>query len=299
MPSTMVRLLGVSMSCAFLLTSCSAATTSSGRLRVVAGESPWGAVAAAIGGKRAWVVSLVASPSLDPHTFTATALDAGLVNQASVVIENGLGYDPFVGQLLATGATGPRTVVTVAAVLRVHGSDANPHLWYWINRVPVVASAIEEAMAAHDPHDASYFAARLAAFNKRVHALVVQLNAIKHARRGIAVSQTERVAGYLLREAGLRTISPRGFSLAIENGTAPSFSDQHTLEQQMSAHDAVALIYNVQTQSDVTRQVVLTARRSQVPVVGFSEVVEPQGASFTSWQARQITSLSHALGLRS
>ena len=298
MSTTITRLLGVPVVSALFLASCGIGTASSSvPLRVVAGESPWGAVAAAIGGNRVNVVSLLANPALDPHSFTATAADAALVNQASVVIENGMGYDPYVGQLLATGATGPRRVVNVSSVLKVVRSDANPHLWYWIDHVPIAAAAIEQAMAAQDPRNRSYFLARLKNFTMGIATLVKELATIKLERHGCTVAQTERVAAYLLTEAGLRIVSPLGFSLAIENGVAPSFSDQRTIQTQLKDRRVAVLVYNVQTVSGVTTQVQQSAQNASIPVLGVSEVVEPEGASFVSWQHAQITRLSAALGV--
>ncbi len=294
-----LRLLCLPIFAAALLTSCGNSSTTVGQLRIVAGESPWGAIAAAIGGSKASVVSLVADPNTDPHSFTASAADAALVNEASVVIENGLGYDPFVGQLLSTGSTGPRSVVNASDVLNVHGSLANPHLWYWLDRVPQVADAIESAMAQRAPSAASYFEANLHRFNAREAVLVQELAHIKQVDAGARVAETERVAGYLLQEAGLKVVSPLGFALSIENGTAPSFGDQTTMTNLVATHGIRALVYNVQTVDAVTSQLRITAEKNKVPVVGVSEVVEPQGTDFISWQQRQITDLDIALGMTS
>jgi len=294
-----LRLLCLPVVVAVLVTSCGHSSSTDGRLRIVAGESPWGAIAAAIGGSKVSVVSLVADPNTDPHSFSARATDAALVNEASVVIENGLGYDPYVGQLLSTGSTGPRSVVNVADVVNVHGSLANPHLWYWLDRVPRVAAAIEGAMAKRAPSAASYFESNLHRFDAKEAVLVQELNHIKLVDQGARVAETERVAGYLLQEAGLSVVSPLGFALAVENGTAPSFGDQTTMVNLVTSHRVKALIYNVQTVDAVTSQLRLTADKHRVPVVGVSEVIEPQGASFIAWQQRQITDLETALGIAS
>lgn len=294
--TTVVRLAAASTLCAVCLSACSSPSSLS-RLRVVAGESPWGAVAAAIGGNKVDVLSLVANPSVDPHSFTATAADAAAVNQASVVIENGLGYDNFVDQVLATGTSGPRSVVTVSSVLGVKGPNANPHLWYWLDRVPTVAAAIERAMAERDPKDASAFQTNLENFDHNLAPLIAELAHIDKVAHGVPVAQTERVAGYLLAEAGLTLRSPLSYSLAIEAGTTPSFQAQRQMNNLMSSHAVRVLIYNVQTVTSLTTQLKQLAQSSGVPVVGVSEVVEPQSAGFIAWQQDQIVRLEAALGL--
>ena len=57
------------------LSACAASRTppEGGRLRVVAAESPWGAVARAVGGPEASVVSVVADPTLLKSMATMAA----------------------------------------------------------------------------------------------------------------------------------------------------------------------------------------------------------------------------------
>ncbi len=107
-----------------------------GRVRVVAGENFYGNIAAQIGGRHVAVTSVLHDPNADPHLFepgTATGL---AVAQAALVIQNGAGYDSFMGKLEAAAPSSHRVVVTIADVLGVSGADANPHLWYDVPRLP-------------------------------------------------------------------------------------------------------------------------------------------------------------------
>ena len=280
-----------------LVSSCasSASGRPAGRLSVVAAESPWGAVASAIGGRDARVISVVRDPGVDPHQYTAGAAVAAEVATAGVVVDNGLGYDDFMSQLLGTGATGPRRVVTAADVLRVHAADANPHLWYWLDRVPRVARAIEEAMAAADPPHRAAYRANLRSFDASMATLNSQVLILRAHLAGTPVAQTERVAGYLLAQLGLRLVSPIGFSTAIENGTEPSAADAAAMNVLLDRGRAATLIYNTQTISPATQATLAAAKRGRVPVVGMSETVTPPAASFVGWQRAQIRSLAAAL----
>jgi len=264
---------------------------------VVAAESPWGAVAQAIGGNDAQVTSVIANPNVDPHEYTPTAQDAAEVAQAAVVIDNGLGYDSFMNGLLSTGSAHARSVVTAASVLGLHGDETNPHLWYWLARVPQVAQAIEHAFATADPAHRVAYAANLERFEQSLSSLDRALGRLKAARGGTAVAQTERVAGYLLAQAGLVVASPSAFSLAIEAGQEPDAEATTQMSDLLVHHQVKALIENTETVSPVTNDVVAQAKRSQIPVVGVSELVEPRGSSFVAWQAHQIALLSAALGL--
>jgi zinc/manganese transport system substrate-binding protein len=280
-----------------LLAACSPAPRAAAPLRVIAAESPWGAVARAVAGRNATVTSVIDNPALDPHEYTPTAAVAAEVATADLVVDNGLGYDRFMTSLLSTGATHPRAVVTAATVLGVTDEAANPHLWYSIERVPTVAAAIEAALAKADPVHAADYRANLARFDASLQPLDAALERIKVARHGAPVAQTERVAGYLLGQAGLDVASPTAFSLAIESGQEPSAQATEQMTQLLSSRGVDALVENTETVSPVTEQVVAEARASSIPVVGVSELVEPRGASFASWQARQIAELARALGM--
>src|SRR5690348_13506024 len=86
-----------------MVTGCGIATAggdSGGKVQVVAAENFWGSIAAQLGGNRVNVISLIANPNTDPHSYEATAADARTVAGASYVIFNGVGYDPWMRQLL-------------------------------------------------------------------------------------------------------------------------------------------------------------------------------------------------------
>lgn len=266
-------------------------------LDVVAAESPWGAVASAVGGPFVSVDDLVAKPNVDPHEFTATAADAAAVAQASVVVDNGAGYDDFMNQLLSTDAPGPRTVITAANVLDATGPDVNPHLWYAIEKVPLMAHALAEAFSSHDPAHRSQYFANARAFDESLRPIDTTIATIRTQRFGAPVGETERVAGYLLDEAGLNVVTPISFALSVESGTSPSAAATAEMTNALAKHAIDALVYNVQTQSPLTQSVRSQAHQANVPVVGVSEVVEPLGASFVSWQQRQINELAQALGV--
>lgn len=286
---------------ASLATACSAPSTTSrtGTLNVVAAESPWGAVAQAVGGRFVSVTSLVASPNTDPHEYQPDAAAAAAVATAGVVIDNGVGYDTFMAQLLSTGGAANRQVVTAARVLGVNGTDANPHLWYAIERVPEVAHAIEQSLAHAAPAHAADFARQLTTFDRSLTPITRVIRDIRAQRPGAPVAQTERVAGYLLDEAGLRIASPLAFALAVESGQNPSAEATQQMDQLLARREADALVYNVQTTSPVTNDVRSSATKSGISVVPVSEVVLPVGDTFVAWQLRQVDELAAALKVAS
>ncbi|HWF15227.1 MAG TPA: zinc ABC transporter substrate-binding protein [Acidimicrobiales bacterium] len=270
------------------------ASAQSSPVQVVAAENFWGNIAAQIGGHDAQVTSLITSPTADPHLFETNAHDAALLAQAQVVIENGAGYDTWMGSLLSADAGHPR-MVNVASVLHVTGSDPNPHLWYNIPRVPAVAAAIAAAFTKAAPHDASTFAKNLATFDSSLKPLEAILTTIKQHFHNVAVAYTERVPGYLLAAADLDVKTPPGFARAVEDGTDPGAADTVAMRELLTNHDINVLLYNVQTVTPVTTQMRTLAKRHDIPVVGVSETMPAASATYQQWQATQLTNLLHAL----
>ena len=285
---------------ASLLAGCAATSTpggaQGGRIPVVAGESPWGAIAAAVGGRHVAVTSLLWAPGADPHEFQPTAAAAAAVARARVVVMNGLGYDPFMDRMLAQGSVGPQRVVVAARVLGVAGPDANPHLWYDLARVPMVARAIARSLAAVDPSHQDAYRTGLATFLAALAPDRSALAALAARHGGAPVLVTERVANDLLAEAHLRIVSPASFARAIESGQSPSAAATAGIDALLRPARARALILNSQVATPATDAVRRQARAAGVPVVLMTETVQPPRSTFVRWQARQIAALSSALG---
>jgi len=272
-----------------------ATTTGHNRLEIVAGENFWGNIAAQIGGAKVNVTSIITDPNADPHLYESDARDASAVATAGIVIENGLGYDDFMAKLLAAAPNPKRTVLSAQNILHVTGSDPNPHLWYDTSRVPTVAAAIEEALAAKDPADAAYFRANLNRFDQSLTPILSVIRQIKTRYPGAPVAYTERVPGYLLAAAGLSVKTPPGFAAAIEDGTDPSPADTLTFDSLITAHRIKVLLYNAQTTSAATQSILNLARANGIPVVPVTETLPKDDPTYQDWQLGQAQALLSAL----
>ena len=271
-----------------------AATSTPGVVHVVAAENFWGNITSQLGGRDVDVTSLISNPNADPHLFETDAADAATLAQAQVVIENGAGYDTWMGSLLGADSGHPR-IVSAAAVLHVTGSDPNPHLWYDIPRVPTVAAAITAALVKAAPQDAPTFRANLAAFDRSLAPLDATLATIKAHFHNVPVAYTERVPGYALAVAHLDVKTPAGFARSIEDGDDPGPADTLAMQKLLDDHDINVLLYNVQTVTPVTAQVRALARQHGIPVVGVSETMPAGAHTYQQWQQSQLTNLLHAL----
>jgi len=272
------------------------AQTKAGALNIVAAENFWGNIASQIGGNRVNVTSVITDPNADPHLYESDANDASRVASADVVIVNGLGYDDFMTKLLSASTNSNRQVLTASQILGVTGADANPHLWYDIPHVPLVAAQIEQALAAKDPSRASYYEQNLTNFDNSLAPINRAIATIKSKYAGAPVAYTEPVPGYLLADAGLSVKTPEAFARAIEDGNDPSPADDATMQNLMTRRSVKVLLYNSQATSQVTQNIRDLAKQQGIPVIGVSETLPGSAGSYQSWQLGQVEALLNALG---
>jgi zinc/manganese transport system substrate-binding protein len=285
-----VTLAGVAAACS------STSSTANGRVQVVAAENVYGDIAAQLGGRLVDVTSIISSPTADPHLYQPTTQNAAAVGGADLVIENGLGYDAFLDRLLSSTDASHRTVITVADVLHKGGAGANPHLWYDVPELPLVARAITNALVAEDPGHRSYFRQRLQQFDGSLRPLQQAVARIEANAGGAPVAYTEPVAGYLLEAAGLSARTPETFARAIEEGNDPSPQSVSEMGALLANHRVELLLYNSQATSPITRQLRSLAASNGIPVVAVTETL-PVGLSFQEWQLRQVDAIAKALGV--
>ncbi|HXD70530.1 MAG TPA: zinc ABC transporter substrate-binding protein [Gaiellales bacterium] len=265
-----------------------------GRLPVVAAENAYGSIAAQIGGRQVALTSILNDPAADPHLFTADTTTGLSVARAALVIQNGAGYDSFVGKLESAAPSSGRVVVTVADALDVHGAGANPHLWYDLPRLDRIAGAIAAGLERADPRHRAAYRAGLRRFERRLAPLRREVAAIRARDGGAPVAYTEPVPGYLLAAAGLRNLTPGAFSRAIEDGSEPTAAAVADMTSLLAGHRVRALLVNTQAVSPITARIRSAAEAAGVPVVGVTETL-PAGETFQAWQLRQARALARAL----
>jgi zinc/manganese transport system substrate-binding protein len=281
-----------------LLAGCgSSATSTSGRVNVVAAENVYGNIASQIGGPHVSVTSILTNPSTDPHLFEPGTSNGLAVASAKVVLQNGLGYDAFMTRLENAAPSGDRAVVTMADVLGVHGKDANPHLWYDVPRLERIAGSIAASFEHADPHHAPAYRAGLARFERSLGPLRREVATIRARHQGAPVAYTEPVPGYLVAAAGLDNLAPESFTRPIEEGTEPAPAAVSAMDELVAKHRIRVLLYNSQAVSPITARLRDAARSAGIPVVPVTETLPP-GLTFQQWQLRQARALAAALEKR-
>lgn len=267
-----------------------------GKPTVVASTDVWGSVAQAVAGDDAHVSSIITSGSADPHSFEPSPSDAAALADASIVVYNGGGYDPWVDAVLKNH----RDVASVDAYSllkpEVAGEPqpANEHVFYDVGTASAFAGELATKLAAMDPGNASHYGSRAQDFARRSAAIRVAEEGLRSAYPGAAVVATEPVAHYLLNEAGLIDKTPPGFTAAVEQDTDPAPADVAAMLDLINSRSVAVVIFNDQTVTAVTRQVRAAAEKAGVPIVSVTETL-PAGADYLTWQSDTVKRLADAL----
>ncbi|PRY14082.1 metal ABC transporter solute-binding protein, Zn/Mn family [Kineococcus rhizosphaerae] len=265
-------------------------------LSVVTSTNVYGSIAQAVAGDRASVTSIISDPSADPHSYEANTRTQLELSKASVVVENGGGYDDFVDTMLKSAGSGATVLnaVELSGKTAAAGGELNEHVWYDVETVRTVAQAIEGALAKAAPDDAATFEANLKTFEAGLDTLEAKIAADRAETEGKAVAITEPVPGYLLDALGATNRTPEKFSEAIEEETdVPVDVLQETLAL-FTGHQVRALVYNEQTTGAQTEKVLAAAKENSVAVVPVTETL-PEGKDYTTWMTENVDAIAAAL----
>ncbi|MEU7766248.1 zinc ABC transporter substrate-binding protein [Nocardia sp. NPDC049190] len=281
--------IAVGVATALTVTACEGSKDSDQPI-VVASTDVWGNIAAAIAGPDATVRSLIADPTADPHSHETSAVESAEISDADLVVYNGGGYDEFAER--AVTSMDKRTVDAFA--LRVDESDENEHVWYDMRTVGVVADRIASQLGELNPSKSTAYAERAAAFKNQLTTITAITAEAATAHPRTPVLQTEPLAHYLLVAAGAEDLTPHEFQEAVEQETDPAPTAVATTRDLLTGNRVRALVYNVQTQDKITKDLRATAQSAGITVVEVTETL-PDGLDYLQWQTTTAQALAAAL----
>ncbi|HWU58406.1 MAG TPA: zinc ABC transporter substrate-binding protein [Microbacteriaceae bacterium] len=266
-------------------------------VNVVASTDVWGDIAATVGGDHVKVTSIIDDPDKDPHEYEADARNQLAISKASVVIENGGGYDDFVNTMLKSAKSDSRTVLNAVDISGKKASGANElneHVWYDFGTVEKVVDKLSATYAKLDKKHAAAYTKNADALKSKLDALESRESDLKTKYAGLGASITEPVPLYMLDAIGLNNKTPEKFSEAIENDSdvAPTVLKQ-TLELY-SSHAVALLAYNEQTTGAQTEAVLKAAKDAGIAVVPVTETL-PSGKTYVSWMTANLDAVAAAL----
>ncbi|QQE78058.1 metal ABC transporter solute-binding protein, Zn/Mn family [Alicyclobacillus sp. SO9] len=265
-----------------------------GMIEAVGAEAQYSNVIKAIGGKFVRVSTMINNPNVDPHDFQAGTNDAKKVAQATLVVQNGLGYDSFMTQLESATQNPKRTVIEAGTLVRGTAGKTNPHVWYKPGEMNKVATAVASALIKQDGAHKQVYEKNLSKFQTSMHTWQSQIQDLRKHYRNAPVAVTEPVADYLLHAGGLQIKTPWSFEAAVMNGIDPSPEAIRTEKNLLTKHLVKLLIYNPQATDTVSESLLKLARENHIPIVAAYETLPP-GYDYASWMTAETKNIENAL----
>lgn len=286
-----------------LVAGCGSIATSSstagGVIVAVGAENQYANVIAQVGGRYVRATAIESNPNTDPHAFEASPSIAQTVADASLIVQNGLGYDTFMERIESAsggaGSTSKRKVIDVQKLLGLPDSTANPHLWYKPQTMPAVAKALASDLSVLAPAHAAYFQANAVRFEQSLTPWHQALKQLARQFPRTPVATTEPVGDYMLEAAGTVNMTPFPLQADIMNGLDPAPEDVTLQNSLFSSHRVKVLLYNQQVTDSLTQSFLEEAKRSSVPVVGVYETMPTPGYDYQSWMLAEVHALHRAL----
>jgi zinc/manganese transport system substrate-binding protein len=292
--------LAMATATALLATACSSATAAgntggTNSIQAIGAENEYANVIQQIGGKYVQATAIMSNPNTDPHTFEASPAVAREISNASLIVQNGVGYDTWASDIEKAVPASGRKIVDVQQLLGLPDSTPNPHLWYNPTTMPKVATAIANDLAAIQPAHASYFKANAAKFTQSLSAWTQAIAAFKAAHPNTPVATTEPVADYMLQAAGADNMTPWAFQADIMNGTDPSPQNVAAEKALFTQHKVKVFLYNQQVTDTLTDSFIDLAHANGVPVVGVYETMPTPGYDYQTWMTAEVNALDKAV----
>jgi zinc/manganese transport system substrate-binding protein len=288
---------------ALLATACSSATADGNTggtggtdsIQAIGAENEYANVIQQIGGKYVQVTAIMSNPNTDPHTFEASPAVAREISNASLIVQNGVGYDTWASDIEKAVPASSRKIVDVQQLLGLPDSTPNPHLWYNPTTMPKVATAIANDLASIQPAHASYFKANAAKFTQSLSVWTQAIAQFKAAHPNTPVATTEPVADYMLQAAGADNMTPWAFQADIMNGTDPSPQNVAAEKALFTQHKVKVFLYNQQVTDTLTDSFIELAHANGVPVVGVYETMPTPGYDYQTWMTAEVNALDKAV----
>ncbi len=216
-----------------MLTACGAATGETGgnpadqKLRVVTTTGMIADIAQNVGGERVEVTALM-GPGVDPHLYRASEGDVRRLEEADVVLYNGLHLEAQMGRVLEQ--MGERTTVAVTDGIdrdklltpAEFQGNYDPHVWFDVTLWMKAAEEVRDMLIAIDPGQADTYRANADQYLSQLRELDgyvrEQAQRIPEDKRVIVTAHD--AFNYFGRAYGFEVRGLQGISTAAEAGTA-------------------------------------------------------------------------------
>ena len=294
-------------------------------IQVVASTSIWADVAQAVVNTAQTDVNIDVHPivsgnSVDPHHFEPTAADIARTNEADVIIAGGGGYDAWLYQAVKNqdqiihalpltehdhgehdhghdehghddhdhAHEGETVTMDEAKKIaaehpeQITNIDGNEHVWYDSAAIEKVATDVANLVNEANP------AAKATAkpLVERVEGLKARIE--KLPQRNYA--QTEPIADYIFKYTDSTDATPEGYRKATVAEGEPTAADLARFLEDIKQDKIDLLIFNPQTETDMTKRIRAAAEDKNIPVVEIGET-PPEDTNFLDYYEEVVNAL--------
>jgi zinc/manganese transport system substrate-binding protein len=262
-------------------------------IRAVGSTNVYADVIRQIGGNHVTVLGILSNPNADPHSYESSTTDARAVEHATLIVQNGMGYDAFMNKLEDASPNRARLVIDAGSALGYHDGD-NPHIWYNPATMPRLAALIAADLSRQDPAGKQIFATNVRAFDRSLKPWTDLIATVKKRFAGTPVAITEPVFGYAALAMGFKILTPNSFAMAIMQGNDPAPQDVQTEEDLFTRNAVKCFFYNQQAVAPITVRLLALARAHHIPIVGVYET-KPLNKTYQQWMLAETNATFAAL----
>ena len=257
---------------------------------IVTTTNVWTSVAEQVAGEYFEVEALISDPSIDPHSFEASARDQLAVSESALFIVNGGGYDEFALTLATAANVTPLNVFEEHGLdhegeeegehADEHGHDGSDHIWYDFEVASHTAELIAARLSELQPENAE-------AFSENAEVFLAELATVEQRRDSLVNSsisyfEAHPLAALLLKSLGFQNLTPEGFAEAEEAELEPSVAIVSESEALIRSGTLGFIAVNQQVTSPTLESLKELATAQGVPVLEFNELL-PEGVSYQDW----------------
>lgn len=253
-----------------------------------------------IGQDKIEVKSLV-GPNEDSHVYEPRPQDAKALNQASLVVVNGLGFERWMTRLIEnSGFKGPVLVATTGIQPLMHRQKGqpvtDPHAWHSLKNALIYVDNIVRALVDLCPQDADFFRQRGRVYKKSLEVLARQAHkkfeTIPLKTRKVVTSH--RAFAYQEVELQIQFIDSTGMSTESEPSAKTIAGLIHTCRKEKIR----AIFLENMTNPNLIKQI---AEETGVSIGGtlYSDALSPVGTeadTYLKMMTHNIRVLAEKLG---
>jgi ABC-type Zn uptake system ZnuABC Zn-binding protein ZnuA len=289
-----------------------AASTTNEKLDVVATFSILGDLVQNVGGDRVAVRTLV-GPGGDAHTFEPSPADSVALSEASLVFENGLGFEPWLDELYtSSGSRATRVVVTerIEPIKATEGGEqaagdqpghdeSDPHVWSDAGNAIRMVETIRDALAKADTANADTYNANAERYLAELKGLddfiVAETNKLPSQRRKLVTIHD--TFGYFARRYGYEMVGTALGSTSTE-AADPSAGELARLIEQIKAAGVPAIFAENVHNPNLMNRIAADAGVKLGPSLYTDALGEPgsEGDTYLKMMRYNVSAIVTALG---